>query len=278
MNSTQLILTIALVLSLPQITQAMNTPEKAPALQSENASMQPAGSSKNEPAPAEGSKPAQAPSPAADYDISNLDATADAAEQEVNDPIEPFNRAVYGFNRGLDHLIIRPVAIMYRDLTPSWGKDRVHSAINNMGEPVTVANAIMQMDENLVSDSIGRFITNTVLGFGGLIDVAAEADPALSLKKTDFGLTLKKYGVGTGPYLMLPILGPSSVRDAPALAVDYFLDPFNCPELFDTDFIWARTGVIGLDKRYNYLELTDHVEKTSLDEYSTYRSVYFQKR
>ncbi len=270
MHCTKLILTIAFVLSLPQITQADIAPLTGLALEGENAPLHPA--------PKEVAKPAQSSAPTADYDISNLDATADQAEQEVNDPIEPFNRAVYSFNRGLDHLIIRPVAIIYRDLTPNWGKDRVHSAVHNMGEPVTAANAILQLDENLVSDTLGRFITNTILGFGGLIDVAAEANPELSPKKTDFGLTLKKYGVGTGPYLMLPILGPSSCRDAPGLAVDYFLDPFNSTELFSNDFIIARTGVIGLDKRYNYLELTDHVEKTSLDEYSTYRSIYFQKR
>jgi len=269
MHSTKLILTLAFVLSLPQITHAEIAPLTGLALEGENTSLKPVSK--------EAAKPVQNTPPKAEYDISNLDATSDEVEQEINDPIEPFNRAIYGFNRGLDHLIIRPAAIIYRDLTPDWGKDRVHSAINNMGEPVTAANAILQVDEQLISDTMGRFITNTVLGFGGLIDVAAEADTELSLKKTDFGLTLKKYGVETGPYLMLPILGPSSFRDAPSLAVDYFLDPFNS-ELFSNDFIIARTGVIGLDKRYNYLELTDHVEKTSLDEYSTYRSIYFQKR
>lgn len=261
MHSTKFILTLAFALGFPQIAWTLNLPGP-------NTS-QTANYSQYEPAP----KESQA---AAEYDISNLDA-ADVGEQEINDPIEPLNRLVYGFNRGLDHLIIRPVAIIYRDLIPNWGKDRVHSAVYNMGEPVSAVNAILQIDEDLISRTIGRFITNTVLGFGGLFDVAAEADEDLSPQKTDFGLTLKSYGIGMGPYLMLPIIGPSSCRDAPALVVDYFIDPFNS-ELFCNEFIIAHTGVVGLDKRYNYLELTDHVEKTSLDEYSTYRSVYIQKR
>jgi phospholipid-binding lipoprotein MlaA len=210
------------------------------------------------------------------HDLSDID-EKDHSDLVISDPLEPYNRAVFLFNKSVDKLLIRPAAVTYKKVIPDWGKDRVHSAIFNMYEPVRIANAILQTDEGLIAKTVGRFLTNTIIGLGGLIDVAAQADGSLRPKENDFGLTLKHYGVEKGPYFMLPILGPSTIRDTVGVAADYFMDPFNS-KLFREEFIIVHTGAAGVDKRYQMLDVTDHIESTSLDEYSTIRSIYWQKR
>lgn len=213
-----------------------------------------------------------------EFDISNIEEETVSDEGlEISDPLETVNRSIFYVNKSLDKLIIRPATVTYRELVPDWGKDRVHSAVFNMYEPVRIGNSILQANEDMIAKTAGRFLTNTILGFGGLIDVAAEADPTLKPQTTDFGLTLKNYGVGKGPFLMLPLLGPSTVRDTVGMGADFFMDPFNS-RLFHKDFKIARTATAALDKRYNLLEVTDHLESTSLDEYSATRSMYLQQR
>jgi phospholipid-binding lipoprotein MlaA len=209
------------------------------------------------------------------YDLSDID-TEDTNEVPVNDPLENFNRGVFQFNKVLDKAVLKPAASMYHDLTPSWGRDRMTSFFQNLREPVNLANAVLQGNIPAAGNCIGRFITNTLLGLGGIFDVAHQAREDLKPMQIDFGLTLKSYGADIGPYLVLPVIGPSSFRDAPSLLADYALDPFN--HYAKRKLIIAKSAGNLLVTREQLLEALDKIEETSLDEYSSIRSIYFQKR
>lgn len=208
-------------------------------------------------------------------DISDID-SSNMPEVEINDPLENLNRGIFQLNKGLDKIFLKPVATMYNDLTPEWYQDRAISFLQNLQEPVNIANALLKGDITAAANNIGRFLTNTILGLGGLFDIAYQADTKLKPQSSDFGLTLKSYGATTGPYLILPVLGPSSFRDAPSLLVDYTLQPFN--HYAKRRLIIAKTSANILITREQLLDSLQKIEETSIDEYSTIRSIYFQKR
>lgn len=193
----------------------------------------------------------------------------------IKDPLEPLNRGVFTFNKGVDSVLIKPVVTIYHKVTPSWGRDRVSNFVQNLKEPVNIINAILQADPDLLAKSAGRFLTNSIIGLGGLFDVAGTQEE-LQIENTDFGLTLKKYGFEVGPYLVLPIIGPSSFRDAPCLVANYYADPFNYMVGSNTKI--ARKGVELIEKRDSLTEVYDNIEQTSIDEYASFRSIYMQKR
>lgn len=209
------------------------------------------------------------------YDLSDID-SSDVPEVKINDPLETYNRGMFQLNKGLDKIVLKPVASMYNDLTPNWCQDRVTSFFQNLHEPVNIGNSILQGDVTGAANSIGRFITNTILGLGGLFDVAYQASEDLKYNRQDFGLTLRSYGADTGPYLVLPVIGPSSFRDAPSLLIDYAADPFN--HYAKRKLIVAKTVTDMIVTRAQLLEALEKIEETSIDEYSTIRSIYFQKR
>lgn len=213
------------------------------------------------------------------------DAAAVAAFEEANDPFEPLNRYFFEFNRGLDALLLRPAAVVYRDGLPVGVRNSVRNVLRNMKAPVILANDLLQAEPDRAAQTSGRFVANTFAGFGGIGDVAAgdiegPDSGGIPYHDEDFGQTLGVWGAGEGFYLVLPLLGPSSARDAVGLVVDNFLDPFTY--LVDSDsrllFSATRRGVGAVDFRSRNLETIDEIERTSIDFYATVRSLYRQRR
>ncbi|MEX2614603.1 MAG: VacJ family lipoprotein [Alphaproteobacteria bacterium] len=206
------------------------------------------------------------------------DKAGQEAYYEANDPIEPFNRAIFSLNRGLDAVLFKPAATLYRDALPQTMRDGIRNFLNNLRTPVILANNLLQGDVDAAKVTVSRFTTNTIIGFAGFGDPAG--DLGAKFRDEDFGQTLAVWGAGEGPYLMLPVLGPSNPRDAVGLVVDTLIDPINIwAANTDRDEIpLARTVVRGLDERSRYLKTLDDLEKSSLDFYVTVRSLYRQLR
>ncbi len=210
-----------------------------------------------------------------EYDLSNIDANDSGLnESSIEDPFEGLNRLILGLNQ-LIYKIVDLIVVPYDEVTPAPVKESVSNFFSNLSEPVRAANFVFQGDPDGFGDSAGRFITNSTFGVGGLFDVAAEA--GIKTKKTDFGLTLRKQGLDTGPYIMLPVIGPSSARDTVGKVADAFLDPFNYSWL-DKGVRATRTVVDAFDTRYRTKKSWDNLESTSLDFYTALRSVYYQNR
>ena len=203
-----------------------------------------------------------------------------AEYREINDPLEPFNRGVFEFNRALDFMFLKPFAEFYRGLTPPIFQEAVHNVLNNIRTPVVLANDLLQGKWDRAQTTVTRFAINTTAGVGGLVDRAT--DWGYEYHGEDFGQTLAVWGVDSGPYLMLPIFGPSNPRDATGLAVDSLLNPINWwARNSDGDFGWvpfAIGGLRALDIRSRNYEAIEDLEKSSLDFYAAVRSLYRQRR
>lgn len=206
----------------------------------------------------------------------SLAACASNPDPEINDPFEPINRGVFELNRGLDFWIFRPAAVTYRDLVPDQVKDMVRNFLDNLRSPIIVANSLLQGDLQNASDATGRFLGNTIIGVGGLFDVM----PDTPKRDEDFGQTLAIWGSGEGPYLMLPVLGPSNLRDTVGLGGDFMLDPITYIALNNNlgGFEWARAIGRGVDSRSRSLQALDEIERSAIDFYATVRSLYRQRR
>ena len=204
-----------------------------------------------------------------------LEADADD-EYADSDPIEPINRAIFKFNQVVDGVALKPVSQIYRGVVPQWGRDRVSNFLYNVSEPVTVVNSVFQGDPENAFTSVWRFIINTTFGVLGTFDAATEI--GLKPRKEDFGQTLAVWGVGEGPYIVLPIIGPSSGRDTVGLGVDYATNPINWGRYTDSEERVALYVAKAIDTRTSILDITDDIERTSLDPYASYRSLYLQKR
>ncbi len=202
-----------------------------------------------------------------------------AAYQQANDPLEPLNRHIFNFNRGVDFWLLRPTTQLYRFVVPAPVREAVHNFLNNLDSPLVIANELLQGNPQRAGRAAERFAMNTVVGIGGLFDVAAKNN--LPPIDDDFGQTLAIWGIGDGPYLMLPLLGPSDPRDATGLAVDYVADPVDLyleRHGVADGWIYARTGAEVVDARSNNLKTFDQIERTSLDYYAVVRSLYRQHR
>lgn len=197
---------------------------------------------------------------------------------ETNDPLEPTNRAVFEFNRALDDVFLQPVSRAYRLVVPIWIRDRISSALDNLRSPVIFFNEIAQGEPKRAVSTFMRFGLNSTFGLAGLNDFAKE----IGFEKTeeDFGQTLAAWGVDSGPYLMLPIFGPSNPRDAIGRIVDIVIDPFNmwAQNTGRETLSYARAGTEVLAVRTELLDLSDELEKSSLDLYAAVRSLYRQRR
>lgn len=195
-----------------------------------------------------------------------------------NDPLEGFNRAVFWFNDGVDTVLIRPLAVAYKAVVPAPARTGVRNVMRNLRSPLDLANQLLQGDVGGAGTVLGRFVINTTVGLGGLIDVAAEN--GLDYEYESLDQTLAVWGVPEGPYLVLPLLGPSSVRDAVGLSGEAYADPVrNWAQNTDRDWIiYTRTGLVGLDTRAELLEPLDDLKRNSLDYYAAMRSLYRQRR
>lgn len=206
--------------------------------------------------------------PAHAEDIDDTDASL------VADPLENLNRGVYKFNDVLDKVLLKPIAKTYQAVIPETARRGIRNVLNNLGEPLNLINSVIQLDKQNSFASFWRFTINSTLGIGGIFDVAKAG--GLENRKEDFGQSLGIYGTGQGAYIMLPLLGPSNVRDAFGRVADVLMDPFSY--VVESDVAMAKSGIYGIDTREANLNLVDHIQKTSLDPYATIKSLYTQKR
>ena len=194
------------------------------------------------------------------------------------DPLEGMNRAIFYFSGAFNKALIRPAGIVYRDYMPEFIQDTVGNLYDYIRSPITIVNSILQGDEIRFRDSVGRFLVNTLFGLCGVFDVASEI--GIPKYEEDFGQTLAVWGVGTGPYLFLPFLGPSNARDGVGKIVDIFLDPFRIfaedADVENEYFLAAMTGKF--DGYSSMIAMMDKLEASSLDYYVTLRTFYTQNR
>ncbi len=199
----------------------------------------------------------------------------------LRDPYEKTNRSLYNFNRGLDKAVVTPATKVYRAVIPTAARNGVSNGFSNLGEPTSFINAVLQGKIKQAFRTVDRFLINTVLGVGGL------ADHATSLGRPeedeDFGQTLAVWGVNSGPYLMLPFLGPSTLRDAVGFGVDTVADPIPYARNAALDpSLLQKVEIFGgqtLDLRSRLVDAgADGVLASSLDEYATVKSAYLQRR
>jgi phospholipid-binding lipoprotein MlaA len=203
------------------------------------------------------------------------------AIEEDFDPFEIVNRFIFAFNEALDVLVLQPVAATYRFILPQVMQDSVRNVIRNLKAPVIFVNKVWQGQEEQASTTLVRFLVNSTLGLAGLFDVAGSW--GYEYHEEDFGQTLGVYGAGPGPYLVLPLFGPSSVRDAIGLGVDTLLDPW--PYVLDaadvekdTEILLGRRIAGGVDLRARNLETVADLKRDSVDFYARIRSLYLQNR
>ncbi|MFZ4762758.1 MAG: MlaA family lipoprotein [Alphaproteobacteria bacterium] len=194
----------------------------------------------------------------------------------ANDPLEGFNRVVFKFNKGVDFVLLDPVTTIYKVLMPDLVQKAVHNFLDNLSSPVVAANQVLQGDVNGAGKTLGRFALNTTLGVGGLLDVM-EKDKR---SDEDFGQTLASWGAGHGAYLVLPVIGSTSLRDMSGKIVDDLVDPFNIT-FRDHDWYaayYSRMGLEAVSTRARYIDEIKALQKQSTDEYAARRAVYFQRR
>lgn len=196
----------------------------------------------------------------------------------ISDPIEPFNRAMFKFNDVVDIVLIGPVAKGYRFIVPEPARESVRNFFKNLRSPLIVANQLLQGDIGGAGVATARFVLNTTIGIGGLIDVAEKQ--GLAYEKEDFGQTLAVWGMGDGFYIVWPIIGPSSLRDTAGLAVDTYADPLRIwAHNEDKDWIYiTRNLTEGLANREVLIDTIEDMRKNSLDYYAAVRSIYVQHR
>lgn len=207
-------------------------------------------------------------------DFSDLYADASDEAAELDDPLEPVNRFFFAINDFADTIVVRPLAAVYGVITPDPAKDALANAFDNLNETVVFANELLQFEGEAAAITVGRFLINSTLGVAGLFDVASEF--GLEKQTADFGQTLYKWGVGPGPYLVLPLLGPSSARHGVGRGVDTLFRPTTYLLGFEEGA--ALTGGSILVIREQLIEPLDQLRLGSLDYYSALRSAYYQNR
>jgi len=206
--------------------------------------------------------------------IGLLAGCAAAPGADPRDPWEAYNRSMADFNDGVDRVLLKPAATVYREVLPRPVRTGVNNFFANLAEPWVAANAALQFKGQATLETLMRFSVNTVLGLAGVLDIATEA--GIERRNEDFGQTLGYWGVGSGPYLVLPFFGPSTVRDGAALVVDYRGDPLlREPNLTTRD---TASLLRAVDFRASVLRAGEILDDASLDKYSFTRDVFLQRR
>lgn len=196
----------------------------------------------------------------------------------ISDPFEGSNRVVMSINEGIDKAVLEPVARGYRYVAPKPIRQGVRNFLRNLKSPIVMGNELLQGDLTGFANATGRLVINTLLGVGGLFDVADMG--GIAYEPEDFGQTLAVWGVGNGPYMVIPLLGPSTLRDGTGLLVDSFADPVRI-YMFNNDLEWlhyTRVGVGIVDSREEMLDIIDDLRRNSFDYYAAIRSAYYQRR
>ena len=204
---------------------------------------------------------------------------APVPEEDVNDPLEPVNRAIFRFNEVVQEAILGPVAHAYNDNVPATMRLGIGNFLTNLSSPVSFVNHVLQGDISGALHVFVRFLVNSTVGIGGIADVVSEVDG--EPREEDFGQTLGVWGMGEGVYLVLPIFGPSNPRDAVGkFLVDPYFDPFGL-WVSNTDreaVEYSEMAVSGVDEYAGVVDELEQIQKTSVDYYAAIRSLYRQKR
>jgi phospholipid-binding lipoprotein MlaA len=208
------------------------------------------------------------------FALAALSGCASLPGPNPRDPLEPYNRKAQEFNDDVDAIVLKPVATMYREKVPPIVRTGVANFFGNLQDVWSAVNSLLQFRMQDAEESLARFQINSIAGLGGIMDVASDLN--IDKHKEDFGQTLGRWGVPAGPYVVIPFLGPSTLRDAAALPVDW-----------QGDLIWRmphtdeRTSLYALrtvDRRANLLRVGNLVEGAALDKYSFTRDAYLQRR
>ncbi|MCH2076279.1 MAG: VacJ family lipoprotein [Rhodobacteraceae bacterium] len=193
------------------------------------------------------------------------------------DPLEGLNRGVHGFNKGVDTLAFRPVSQVYGTVVPAPVRTGVDNFSDNLGLPGVIVNNALQGDLESAASNTGRFLVNSTFGLLGFLDPATEL--GTPERSTDFGETLHVWGVGEGAYVELPVLGPSTARDAAGFVVDVFLDPLDTVlESPESDYRLGARGAEIANTRYRFGDTVDGILYESADSYAQSRLIYLQNR
>jgi phospholipid-binding lipoprotein MlaA len=203
-----------------------------------------------------------------------LQACATIANPDPRDPLESFNRGVFSFNDAVDGAVVKPVASVYRDVVPAKVRKGVGNFFNNLEDVWSIVNNALQLRGADTGDSIARVLVNSTIGILGLADVASDFN--IERHTANFGLTLARWGVQPGPYVVLPLLGPSTLRDTVALPVDLAGDALNGVQ--DSPTRYGLKAVSVVDIRAKYLNAGDIVDGAALDKYSFLRDAFLQRR
>jgi phospholipid-binding lipoprotein MlaA len=197
-----------------------------------------------------------------------------ATSTSPNDPLEGFNRAMFSFNDTVDNVALKPAAQAYHFALPQFVQTGIGNFFGNIGDLWSAVNQLLQGRVEVGVTSIMRVAVNTTFGLGGVLDVSTEA--RLPKQKSDFGQTLGKWGVGSGPYVVLPLFGPSTLRDTVALPADLYGDPWS----YKDPVRWRNVGSVVriVDKRAQLLDATNLLEDIALDKYDFVRDAYLQSR
>jgi len=201
------------------------------------------------------------------------EATVSDSDASEYDPLEPLNRGIYYFNYAVDAAVLRPVTLVYRTAVPERGRAMVSNAVANAYEPVVFFNSVLQGDAQNSFATFWRFIINSTFGLGGLFDAASSV--GLQARVTDLGQTFAIYGADAGPYIVLPIIGPSNLRDAFGRLGDAFMNPVS---YMDNAVFYTELGVTAVDARSRNWQVINDIYTDSIDPYSTFRSGFTQHR
>ena len=206
--------------------------------------------------------------------IAMLSGCASLTSQKENDPFELVNRGVYSFNEKADEYVLEPVAKGYQFVTPKIVDRGISNFFRNLDDVVVFVNDLLQFKFNQAASDGGRLLVNSTVGVLGFMDVAT--DMGMRKHNEDFGQTLGAYGLGTGPYIVLPFLGPSNLRDTVGIVADSYADPIFYIE--ESHTMWGVIGLKTIDTRADLISTKKVFDKASLDPYEFLRSSYFQRR
>lgn len=209
-----------------------------------------------------------------------------AADVESNDPLEPLNRFFFGFNQIFDGTLLKPISIMYRGLIPQYGRNGIANFIDNIFSPVVFINHLLQGQGERAATTFVRFFLNSTIGILGLFDAAKEI--GMPGYEATFNQTLTVWGADTGPYLMLPFLGPSSVRGLIGIAGEYYMNPLtyytnNKHHRYNhygqqRKLLYALYGLDIVGRRSKLIDALNDLERNSVDYYTAVRTIYFQRQ
>jgi phospholipid-binding lipoprotein MlaA len=206
------------------------------------------------------------------------DPAARAEFDRTNDPLEPMNREIFDFNLFVDRVALKPIAKGYIFVLPEGARNATRNLLDNLGEPIVFANNVLQGEFKRAHDTLARFLMNSTFGIAGMMDLASQA--GLEKQTGDFGQTLYSWGLADGPYLVLPIFGPSNPRDAVGLGVDSYADPWG--HMVSNYHYWyvnlMRGALDGIDQRSRNIDTFDELQRNAIDFYAELRSLFRQRR